>query len=234
MSKKLNIIDFDYGVRSEEIQENFEILQDEINRERISIGGPGIANGLDIAVTANENDFYITVSSGTIITKDGEEIFIEEQIIDIERPILSQQCEYLVADTNNKITLNEIPYSFFSRHEPVEFSDSYLPATSGIDINYVNSIATDDGIRVKSIKDKTLTLTGLVKRSLKIKYYSTADRIDTLYIDNNNQLQVKVSSITGTTPSAILPDNYKYLIAYLLVTSDYKERLTRQKKLIYR
>ena len=77
MSKKLNIIDFDYGVRSEEIQENFEILQDEINRERISIGGPGIANGLDIAVTANENDFYITVSSGTIITKDGEEIPLE-------------------------------------------------------------------------------------------------------------------------------------------------------------
>ena len=30
MAKKLNIIDFDYGVRSEEIQENFEILQDEI------------------------------------------------------------------------------------------------------------------------------------------------------------------------------------------------------------
>lgn len=223
MAKKLNIIDFDYGVRSEEIQENFEILQDEINRERISIGGPGIANGLDITVTANENDFYITVSSGTIITKDGEEIFIEEQTIDIERPMLSQQCEYLVADTKNQITLNEVPYSFFSRYEPVEFSDSYLPTASGIDINYVNSIATDDGIRVKAIKDKTLTLTGLVKRSLKIKYYSTADRIDTLYIDNNNQLQVKVSSITSTTPSAILPDNYKYLIAYLLITSDYKE-----------
>ena len=223
MAKDLNIIDFSDGIRSNEIQENFEILRDEMNRERISIGGPGIANGLDITVTANENDFYITVSSGTIITKDGEEIFIEEQTIDIERPILSQQCEYLVADTKNQITLNEVPYSFFSRHEPVEFSDSYLPTASGIDINYVNSLAKDDGIRVKSIKDKTLTLTGLVKRSLKIKYYSTADRIDTLYIDNNNQLQVRVSSITSTTPSAILPENYKYLIAYLLVTSDYKD-----------
>ena len=32
----LKIIDFSNGIRSEEIQENFEILQEEINRERVN------------------------------------------------------------------------------------------------------------------------------------------------------------------------------------------------------
>lgn len=216
----LNIINFSDGIRSEEIQANFEKLENEINRERINIGGPGVASGLNITPVIDEQNFAIHISGASIITKTGEEIYIEEQIIDIPKPYLTEQCEYLVADKENKITLNEIPYSL-NRNQPVQYSDSFLPTYSGINIRYTNSTSIDDGIRVKDISNTTLILTGLTKRSLEVKYYSTAKRIDTIYVDENNQVQVKVSSITSTTPSAILPSNYKYLIAYIEVDSIY-------------
>ena len=41
----LNIIDFSDGIRPEEIQENFEKLEDQISRERLGVGGSGIAYG---------------------------------------------------------------------------------------------------------------------------------------------------------------------------------------------
>ena len=216
----LNRIDFSDGIRSEEIQENFENIQRQINRERINIGGYGIASGLNIEPIVDENNFGIKVSAASIITKDGEEIYIEEQIIDIPRPYITEQCEYLIATKENQVLLNEIPYSL-DRKQPVQYSNSFLPAYSGINIKYTNSTAVDDNIRVKDIAGTTLTLTGLVKRSIEVKYYSTAKRIDTVYIDENNEIQVKVSSITSTTPSAILPSSYKYLIAYIEVDNEY-------------
>ena len=76
----LKIIDFSNGIRSEEIQENFNILQDEINRERINIGGTGIASGLEITPIITSDRFAIKVSASSIVTNDGEEIYIDEQI----------------------------------------------------------------------------------------------------------------------------------------------------------
>ena len=107
---KLHIIDFSDGIRSEEIQENFEFLNDEISRERLSIGGPGIASGLEITPIVNDTQFAIKVSAASIVDKNGNEIFIEDQIIDIERPKLSKQLEYLSADINNQVQLKEVPY----------------------------------------------------------------------------------------------------------------------------
>lgn len=222
MNDSLNIIDFSNGIRSEEIQENFNILQNEINRERINIGGTGIASGLDITPIVTANKFAIKISEASIITSTGEEIHIDEQIIDIEKPHLISQCEYLTSNASNQIVLKEIPYSL-DRLKPSQYLDSYLPSYSGITINYKNSVKDDDNIRIKSIDGYTLTLTGLIKRNLKINYYYSAKRLDTVYIDNNNKIQVKTSSITSTTPSAIVPDSYKYLIAYILIDSNYQD-----------
>ena len=53
----LNIIDFSRGIRPEEIQENFDMLQEQLSRERISVGGAGIASGLNITVNVSEDQF---------------------------------------------------------------------------------------------------------------------------------------------------------------------------------
>ena len=217
---KLHIIDFSDGIRSEEIQENFEMLNGEISRERLSIGGSGIASGLEIEPIVSDSQFAIKVSAASIVDNNGDEIYIEEQLINIERPRLSKQLEYLTADINNQVVLKEVPY-MLNRVCPVQYGDSLAEAYSGIKILYQNSANSDDYIRVKSVKGKVLILTGLIRRQVAVEYYSTAKRIDVVYIDENNKVQVKSSSITSTTPSVIMPEKYKYLIAYIQIENEF-------------
>lgn len=217
---KLHLIDFSDGIRSEEIQENFEILNGEISRERLSIGGPGIASGLEITPLVSDTQFAIHVSAASIVDNNGNEIYIEEQIINIERPRLSKQREYLTADVNNQVQVKEVPY-MLDRVCPVQYGDSLAAIKTGINVSYQNSTSTDDYIRVKAVNGKTLTLTGLTRRNVTVEYYSTAKRIDTVYIDTNNKICVETSSITSTTPSAVMPEKYNYLIAFILIENEY-------------
>ena len=172
-NNKLNIIDFSKGIRSEEIQENFDILQNEINRERINLGGTGISSGLEITPIITADKFAIKINEASIITNNGEEIFINEQVIDIEKPQLISQCEFVTTNSSNQILLKEIPYGL-NRLKPSQYLDTYIPSYSGITINYKNSTKEDDNIRIKSIDGYTLTLTGLIKRNLKVTYYYSA------------------------------------------------------------
>ena len=216
----LHQINFSDGIRSEEIQDNFDILDNQIKRTRLSIGGIGIASGLDITPIVTENQFAIKISSASIIDNNGDEIYINEQILNIERPKLSKQREYLSADVNNQVQLKEVPY-MLNRTQPAQYGGTLSNLYTGIKISYQNSISTDDYIRVKAINGKVLTLTGLTSRQVIVEYYSTAKRIDTIYLDENNNISVKTSSITSTTPSAIIPEKYNYLIAYILIDDNY-------------
>lgn len=216
----LHVIDFSDGIRSEEIQDNFDILDNQIKRTRLSVGGSGIASGLDITPIVTENQFAIKISPASIVDDNGNETFIEEQIVNIERPKLSKQREYLNADINNQVQLKEIPY-MLDRTQPAQYGNSLSSLYTGINISYQNSISTDDYIRVKAINGNTLTLTGLTRRQVVVEYYSTAKRIDTVYLDEHNKISVKTSSITSTTPSAILPEKYNYLIAYILIDDNH-------------
>ena len=216
----LHQINFSDGIRSEEIQDNFDILDNQIKRTRLSIGGIGIASGLDITPIVTENQFAIKISSASIIDNNGDEIYINEQILNIERPKLSKQREYLSADVNNQVQLKEVPY-MLDRTQPAQYGGTLSNLYTGIKISYQNSISTDDYIRVKAINGKVLTLTGLTSRQVVVEYYSTAKRIDTIYLDENNNVSVKTSSITSTTPSAIIPEKYNYLIAYILIDDNY-------------
>ena len=216
----LHQINFSDGIRSEEIQDNFDILDNQIKRTRLSIGGIGIASGLDITPIVTENQFAIKISSASIIDNNGDEIYINEQILNIERPKLSKQREYLSADVNNQVQLKEVPY-MLDRTQPAQYGGTLSNLYTGIKISYQNSISTDDYIRVKAINGKVLTLTGLTSRQVIVEYYSTAKRIDTIYLDENNNISVKTSSITSTTPSAIIPEKYNYLIAYILIDDNY-------------
>ena len=216
----MHIIDFSDGIRSEEIQENFELLDAQIKRTSLSIAGSGIASGLDITPIVSDTEFAIQVSAASIVTNDGNEIFIESQKLEIERPKLSKHKEYIVADINNQVKVSEVPY-MLDRICPVQYGDSLASLYSGITVSYQNSSMIDDYIRVRAVNGKVLTLTGLTRRNVVVEYYSTAKRIDTVYIDADNKLSVKTSSITSTTPSAILPEHYKYLVAFVLIDSRY-------------
>lgn len=221
----MKIIDFSDGIRADEIWYNFNELQDQINRERRSVGGSGIASGLELTPIVNFSgsnvEFAIEVSEASIVGSNGEEIHIQKQKINIELPKLSKEIEYLTSDINNQITLKHVPYSL-DRTSSVEVSGNFAPLYSGIDIRYKDSLAQDDFIRVRSINDKTLMLTGLVKRDLVVTYQYSGKRIDTIYIDKNNEIKI-LSSTTSPSPSVMMPKEYKYLIAFIEVDNLYRD-----------
>ena len=105
--------------------------------------------------------------------------------------------------------------------QPVQYDDSIAKEYSGIEIKYQNSSSTDDYIRPKAIRGKVLSLSGLIRRQVAVSYYSTAKRIDVVYIDENNNICVKSSSITSTTPSVVMPEKYNYLIAFIQIEPEY-------------
>ena len=215
------MIDFSNGIRPEEIQENFEYLQGQISRERISVGGEGIAYGFDITPIVTDTKFAIQVSDASIIDENGEEVYVPGSIIDIELPELYSALEHCTINYNNCISLKQIPYSI-SRKMPAEYLISKEPKLSGIYINYPsNNINTDDYIRVSDINGTVLTVTGAISRDVVVRYSFTADRIDTVYLKNDNTIGV-IRGTTSTTPSkAYLPTDGKFIIAYLSIESRY-------------
>lgn len=215
----LNIIDFSNGIRPEEIQENFEYLQNQLSRERASVGGVGIASGLEITVHADQTSFGIELSSGSIIDEEGEEIFIDGKMIPIDPPILYQYKETLNLSSDRTVQLKHIPYSL-DRRLPAQYASSYEPEISGITIKHRGSLYADDFIRVRNIQDRIVTVAGALLNDLEVTYSYTAKRIDTLYIDKDLNIQIKEGT-TSTTPSAILPSDAKYLIAYLEIDSEF-------------
>ena len=221
----LKKIDFSDGIRAEEIQNNFEDLQSQINRERKNVGGAGIASGLEITPIVTQNEFAIEVSEASIIGNDGEEIHIDKQKLKIELPKLSKEVEYLTANASNQVKLRHIPYSL-DRRMTVETQGVFSPIQSGIEVKYRDSIAKDDYIRVRAVNGNTLSLTGLTRRDLVITYHYTGKRIDTIYIDKNDNLKV-ISSTTSPTPSIMMPKDYKYLIAFIEIDGVYTDENSR-------
>lgn len=219
---KLRQIDFSEGIRSEEINNNLNILQEQINRERRNIGGAGVASGLEITPIVNANEFAIEISEASIISNTGEEIHIPKNKINIELPKLAKEIEYLTCNSSNQVILKHIPYSM-QRRATVETTNIFSPKLSGIEIKYRDSIAEDDYIRVRAINNKTLSLTGITKREVVVTYHYTGKRIDTVYIDNNNEIKI-ISSTTSPTPSLMLPNDYKYLIAFIEIDGTFTDK----------
>ena len=165
----LNKIDFSRGIRPEEIQENFEYLQEQISRERLNVGGYGIASGLEIETIVNENTFAVNVSDGTVIDNEGLEVFISGKTIPIELPQLDEYKEAVSLSSNKTVTLRYTPYAS-NRRLPAQYAESYEPNVSGIVIKHYGSIYVDDYIRVRSINDKTVTVTGALYNDLEVTY----------------------------------------------------------------
>jgi hypothetical protein len=215
----LNKIDFSDGIRPEEIQENFEMLQEQINRERLGVGGFGIASGFDIETHISDNDFYITISGASLVDKEGAELFIPACKIEIDPPELYTTLEHRTINYNNTISLKQIPYAN-DRRRPAEFLYNKDPKISGIYINYPsNSYQSDDYIRVSNITGTILTVTGAISREVVVRYNYTADRIDAIYLKKDNTIGV-VKGTTSTTPSKpVIPNDCKLLIAYVMIES---------------
>ena len=73
MDNKLKLIDFSKGIKSAEVMYNDTVLQEQINRERLSIAGTGINSGFDMKL----DNFTLTITDGTLVDNTGSEEYID-------------------------------------------------------------------------------------------------------------------------------------------------------------
>lgn len=218
----LKVINFTTGIRSEDIEHNFSIIEKRINRERRNVGGPGIASGLDITINSDLENFNIVLSEASIVTNDGKELYIPETTLEIERPKLVKEKEYVNSDYHNQIYLKYIPYAN-NRKYPAQFLNLYQEKDTGINIRYQDSMNSSDNIIITNILKNVVSLSRLTRRDLEVTYSYTAKRIDTIYIDDNYNIKV-LQGTTSTTPSAIMPTKFKYLIALIEINPFFEDK----------
>ena len=211
--RQLKIIDFSQGIKSSEVMHNDLSLQEQIERERLSIAGYGVNFGLELKLTEG---FELTVTSGTVVDRDGKEQFVQGRTFEIDKPNLIMRKEKLLATEEGILKLDDVPYSE-TRMEPAEFTDT--SANWGIDLYYEEDPSTE--IRISSIRDNVLYTSAKNPKKVVIANYNVAyDRIDTVYINDNYDLTIK-AGIDSTTPSAYIPEDCKYVLGFVKVISKF-------------
>ena len=208
--RKLKKIDFSKGILSTEVQHNFDVLQRQINAERLSVGGTGISYGFDFIL----NGFNLKITEGMLIANDGSEVFIDEINMDIDRPILIERKENLLTiDEFNRIKLSEKPYSL-NRNTTADNNDI---SESGIKV--VLSSNNEIELSIANIDNNYVTLnqfSNIAEEKVDVIYNVSYKRRDIIFIDKNYKIQYR-QGITSTSPSVpyVGEDEYVYMLGYL-------------------
>lgn len=206
----LKQIDFSNGIRSEDIQYNFNQISDEIARERLAMSGHGISSGLDFVI----DGFKLKITSGSLVDLNGKEVFINETILDIPLPrlIIANEPPKTIG-TDGQIVLSNVPYSITRK-----LTSQYdIPSNYGITItDYSNTSKT---LPVMSINNNTiLTDVRWAGQLAKVTYSYSNKRYDTIYIGTDNKIKI-IEGITSNSPSVSMPNvaAYKYILGIVEV-----------------
>lgn len=221
---ELKIIDFTGGIRSGDIQDNFNVISDQISRERLSVAGYGISSGLELSI----NGFFTSISEGSLVGRNGAEAFLDSKTVKIEKPRLSGVIDKVfLIESEGKITLDNIPYC--------------LHRESAVTINSINSglhiydYSTNERISLRAINDNILVVDSSYAGSLaRISYSYTNKRYDTIYINKDKEIK-SIEGTTSSSPSAIIPTDSMYVLGYIEVDPlGINEKNERVAKLIIR
>ena len=94
-------LNFAPGIKAKDINHNFDVVHEWLNRERRRVGGAGIVDGFDLS--ANLDTFTITVGSGTIVNDAGEEIVIPEKTFLVGPPEYVSRREKFMCPPDRRI-----------------------------------------------------------------------------------------------------------------------------------
>lgn len=224
-NKKMKLIDFSQGIKSTEIQHNFDVLQHQLDKERISVAGAGIAYGLGFET----DGFKLTIKEGCLINNKGQEVYIDATEIDVQKPILIEKVEReLLVNQFNRVYLTETPYA-----------PNRLTISENVDINSagvsINKSGTEDKVPLASIEGKVLNLKPIIGTlegmKVDVKYAYTFKRRDVVFIDNEFKIQYR-EGITSPSPSipTLDKDEYSYILGYIEVNGHSMDVLTNEVK----
>ncbi len=211
----LKIVDFSDGIRSDNIQYNFNDLQNQINYDRSFIVGSGIAKGLNINI--DERNFNISVSDGSIIDPNGALIDITGKSLNIDLPSTILQTiikDYVVQ--NKTITLVDTPYASNGRYiaaiDPAlndYHNDINITTLLGSEITDFS--ATDNSnVFTVNVNDNTIVT---------VRYYIAYDVIYTVYINTDDEVQF-CQGVSSTSPSEYGLKDFKYKLGNVFIKTN--------------
>ena len=220
LNKKLELINFSQGIRATEIQHNFEALQYQLDKERSSVGGSGISYGLNFKL----NNFELTISEGCLINNEGKEIYVDETILNIEKPILiAKEEQRKIVDQYNRVYLSETPYAL----NRLVSANEVPIKESGINVNISNVSGSSSILNVSSVDGKVINIQGNNIESLvvDVNYFYTDKRRDIIYINNEYKIAYR-EGITSSSPSVpkLEEGEYSYILGYVEVNGMLQEK----------
>lgn len=241
MDNQLRDINFTGGIRSEDIQYNFETIKDIIDRERLRVGGYGIVEGFNISILTGEeiiNNKEVKVSQGILINKDGEEVIVEEQLIEIFPP---EYVEIKLIDTASALTVNGdgqiiLPHIPYSSEKPGYMDISHYQ-TNTPNTELIIKDASDPSINIVpiSITSNIVTVQQSIWAGKKVfvEYKYAQNRLDTILVNKDGEYVIE-ESVQSTSPSHIdLDREDEYFIIGFILT-EIGEDITLEKYEMHR
>ena len=109
MQNELIDLDFAPGIKSEYINQNFNIIHNWLRRERLRTAGWGLVEGFNLS--ADIRSGIITVSDGMMINRDGEEVIVPGTRFVVGEMEATSVAQTVVGPASGCIELERRPYS---------------------------------------------------------------------------------------------------------------------------
>lgn len=193
-------LDFAPGIKAEHINHNFNVIYEWIRRERLRVGGWGIVEGFKLSCDAK--NFTVTVGDGTIINKDGDEIFVPSKTFGAGEVDYRTVTRKYRVDSEGKVSLDDYPYDSRNRRYI-----TYNPpnTTSNIEENMLHVTDEEDFyvpiVRVIG-KDLWVNATDYKNTIVSVTQRVASDRVDTIMLHMNGEYEY-LWSIDSPSPSHV-------------------------------
>ncbi len=223
---KLNILDFSRGIRSNEINENFDLIKYWIEAERLRIGGWGIVEGFEM--TKDLSNYSVHVGPGVIINQYGEEIHVPETDPNLLSHITEEGSWKRLVENGLRIDENGVLKLQFAMYSvPHCRTITYAPPASMMDPSIEREFTvrvTDTGRELKlngdiqSIIENTLLIPEYAGQEVDVEYYYLNDRIDGIFLKSDGSEYQYEPELISTSPSENVVQDYfdrgYYLIGF--------------------
>lgn len=202
----LQKIDFTKGVKAKPINENFDLIQNWIDTERLHSSGWGIVSGFEFK--RREDEFIIDISSGELINRVGHKIILDSSFVNVGAPQAIQHFEKFVLTKSGEINLR-FPVYVPSQLKQINYITGVQGELPDIKEFRVYDLETQEIIPVASINKQTIHIIDPEVNNGKgvgVLYYYASSHIDTItYNEKTPELYPKYTyGIFSSSPS--LPD----------------------------
>lgn len=222
MQNELIDLDFAPGIKSEYINQNFNIIHNWLRRERLRTAGWGLVEGFNLS--ADIPSGIITVSDGMMINRDGEEVIVPGTRFVVGEMEATSVAQTVVGPASGCIELERRPYSKKQRGY-FQFKgniDKDFPAAEEF---FIEDLTSGLQVPVMQIDGKRCYINAedWKGHDLQITYFTTKDRIDSIMLYKDGTYKYE-KSIVSSSPSHVDLGDYDncYMIGVAYWTVDTK------------